>query len=78
MINEFTMATVSKSIIKDFDDGETIFLDYEKLTDEEINNVSLGSFDIININCSTDNSFSEIIDILINFQYHFVVIIRFR
>lgn len=49
MINEFTMTTVSKSIIKDLDDGETIFLDYEKITDEEINNLSLGSFDIINI-----------------------------
>jgi hypothetical protein len=49
MINEFTMATVSKSIVKDWDDGETIFLDYEKLTDEEINNLSLGRFDVINI-----------------------------
>ena len=49
MIDEFTMATVSKSIVKDWDDGETVFLDYEKLTDEEINNLSLGIFDIINI-----------------------------
>ena len=49
MINEFTMETVSKSIVKDWDDGETVFLDYEKLTDEEINNLSLGISDIINI-----------------------------
>lgn len=49
MIDEFTMETVSKSIVKDWDDGETVFLDYEKLTDEEINNLSLGIFDIINI-----------------------------
>ena len=41
MIDEFTMATVSKSIVKDWDDGETVFLDYEKLTDEEINNLLL-------------------------------------
>ena len=49
MIDEVTMATGSKSIVKDWDDGETVFLDYEKLTDEEINNLSLGIFDIINI-----------------------------
>lgn len=49
MIDKFTIDTVNKSIIKDWDDGETIFLDYEKLTDEEINNLNLAKFDVINI-----------------------------
>lgn len=49
MINKITLDTVNKSIVKDWDDGETIFLDYEKLTDEEINNLTLAKFDVINI-----------------------------
>lgn len=49
MIDKFTIDTVNKSIIKDWDDGETIFLDYEKLTDEEINNLNLAKFDVVNI-----------------------------
>lgn len=49
MITKITLETVNKSIIKNWDDGETIFLDYEKLTDEEINNITLAKFDVINI-----------------------------
>ena len=49
MITNITLETVNKSIIKNWDDGETIFLDYEKLTDEEINNLTLAKFDVINI-----------------------------
>lgn len=49
MIDKFTIDTVNKSIIKDWDDGETIFLDYEKLTDDEINKLTLAKFDVINI-----------------------------
>ena len=49
MITNITLETVNKSIIKDWDDGETIFLDYEKLTDDEINNLTLSKFDVVNI-----------------------------
>lgn len=49
MINKITLDTVNKSIVKDWDDGKTIFLDYEKLTDDEINNLTLAKFDVINI-----------------------------
>ena len=49
MITNITLETVNKSIIKDWDDGKTIFLDYEKLTDDEINNLTLAKFDVVNI-----------------------------
>lgn len=49
MITNITLETVNKSIIKDWDDGQTIFLDYEKLTDDEINNLTLAKFDVVNI-----------------------------
>lgn len=48
-INKLTLDNVSKSIVKDWDDGETIFLDFEKITEEEINNLVLAKFDVINI-----------------------------
>lgn len=44
-----TKELVVKSIIKDFDDGQNIFLDWNKLSEKEINEIELAYFDVINI-----------------------------
>lgn len=33
----------------DFDDGQTIFLDWNKVTEFELNNLNIGYFDVVNI-----------------------------
>lgn len=58
MINKFTHNTIKKAIINDWDDGNIIYLDYEKLTDLEINSLELANFNIVNI---PHKSFDKII-----------------
>jgi hypothetical protein len=48
-MDNITKELVQKSIIRNFDDGQTIFLDWEKLTEHEINNIVLSYFDVVNI-----------------------------
>lgn len=49
MIDKFTRDIIEKSIIKDWDKGEVIYLDYKKLTDTEINDLELAHFNVTNI-----------------------------
>lgn len=44
-----TKELVRKTIIRNFDDGQTIFLDWEKITEQEIDDIVLSYFDIVNI-----------------------------
>jgi hypothetical protein len=48
-MDNITKELIQKSIINNFDDGQTIFLDWEKLTEYEINNIVLSYFDVVNI-----------------------------
>lgn len=48
-MDNITKELIQKSIINNFDDGQTIFLDWEKLTEYEIDNIILSYFDIVNI-----------------------------
>lgn len=48
-MDNITKEIVKKSIIRNFDDGQTIFLDWNKLTEKELNSIKLAYFDVVNI-----------------------------
>ena len=48
-MDSITKEIVKKSIIRNFDDGQTIFLDWNKLTEKELNSIKLAYFDVVNI-----------------------------
>lgn len=48
-MDNITKEIVKKSIIRNFDDGQTIFLDWDKLTEKELNSIKLAYFDVVNI-----------------------------
>ena len=49
-MDKFTKEFVSKTIVKNFDDGTTIFLDCNKIENpEDLNKLVLSHFDIINV-----------------------------
>ncbi len=49
-MDKFTKEFVSKTIVKNFDDGTTIFLDWNKIENpEDLNKLVLSHFDIINV-----------------------------
>ena len=48
-MDSITKEIVRKSIIRNFDDGQTIFLDWNKLTEKELNSIKLAYFDVVNI-----------------------------
>lgn len=48
-MDNITKEIVKKSIIRNFDDGQTIFLDWDKLTEKELNSIKLAYFDFVNI-----------------------------
>lgn len=48
-MDSITKEIVKKSIIRNFDDGQTIFLDWNKLTERELNSIKLAYFDVVNI-----------------------------
>lgn len=44
-----TKKLVQKSLIRNFDGGQTIFLDWDKISENEINELKLSYFDVVNI-----------------------------
>jgi hypothetical protein len=48
-MDNLTKELIKKSIIKDFDDGQTIFIDWNKISEEEINQLKISYFDVVNI-----------------------------
>lgn len=48
-MDNITKEIVKKSIIRNFDDGQTIFLDWDKLTEKKLNSIKLAYFDVVNI-----------------------------
>lgn len=49
-MDKFTKEFISKTIIKNFDDGTTIFLDWNKIENpEDLNKLVLSGFDIANV-----------------------------
>lgn len=48
-MDSITKEIVKKSIIRNFDDGQTVFLDWNKLTENELNSIKLAYFDVVNI-----------------------------
>lgn len=48
-MDQKTKEVVQKSIIHNFDDGEIIFLDWNKITENELNEIVLSYFDVVNI-----------------------------
>lgn len=49
MLDKKSINIISKSIIADFDDGQTIFLDRERVTLYELNELVIGNFNVVNI-----------------------------
>lgn len=50
---------IKKCIDPNFDDGETIFLDFSKVSIEELCNTGLGKFDLFNIPFETPKALEE-------------------
>lgn len=48
-MDNITKKLIQKSLIRNFDDGQTIFLDWDKITEHEINELKLSYFDVVNI-----------------------------
>lgn len=49
MIDINSINIISKSIIPDFDDGTTIFIDRERVVLHELNELKIGRFNVVNI-----------------------------
>lgn len=49
MIDINSINIISKSIIPNFDDGTTIFIDRERVVLQELNELKIGRFNVVNI-----------------------------
>lgn len=49
LLTKETYEIIEKSVIPNFDDGIMIFLDWNKLSPDDINRMEYGCFDVVNI-----------------------------